>query len=166
MNKLKISSSKKAQQEIVGFVLIVVLVVVGLMVYLVISFKESPAEGNSVQVGNMLDSIMRTTTECALVFEPDFEDYRELFGSCYKNEVCRNLNKEACKYLNDSLREVLDNLIKSEATINYYKFELFEKEGAGIIEIKWGNCSGQISGAQRNIFKDSQTLIVRMTICN
>jgi hypothetical protein len=158
--------NKKAQQEIVGFVLIVVLVIVGLMVYLVISLRESPVEKTNIQAGNILDSIMKMTTECAVIFEPDFDNYGELFGSCYSGETCRNLNKKACEYLNESLKDVLDDLMKSEATINYYKFELFEKDGEGILEIKWGNCTGKILGAQRNIFKDSQNLITRITLCN
>ncbi|MFA5061142.1 MAG: hypothetical protein WC494_02415 [Candidatus Pacearchaeota archaeon] len=159
--------NKKAQQEMVGFVLIVVVVVVGLMIYLVISLKSEGGERTSVQADNILDSIMKMTTECAPVFEPDYDDYEELFGSCYANEVCSNLNnKKACDYLNESLSDVLEGIIKSEAEINYYKFELFVKDGAGLLEIKQGNCTGSITGAQRQTSKNSQVITTRITICS
>ena len=54
----------KGQQEIVGFVLIVVLVVVGLMVFLIISLKDSPVDDDSVVVVNILDAVMKHTTDC------------------------------------------------------------------------------------------------------
>lgn len=158
--------NKKAQQEMIGFVLIVVVVVVGLMVYLVISLKSGGEERTGVKAGNLLDSIMKMTTECAPVFEPDYDNYEELFGSCYANEMCRNVNKKACDYLNESLSEVLGEVMKSEAEINYFKFELFVKDGEGLLEIKQGNCTGSITGAQRQTSKNSQVLIARITICD
>ena len=66
---------KKGQQEIVGFVLIVVLVVVGMMVFLIISTRTSDDEVKSVEVGNMLDAIMKHTSECAVVYEPDYDNF-------------------------------------------------------------------------------------------
>jgi hypothetical protein len=57
--------NNKAQQEIVGFVLIVVLVMIGLMIFLVISLRTSPESGESLEVSNMLNAIMKSTTKCA-----------------------------------------------------------------------------------------------------
>jgi hypothetical protein len=136
------------------------------MVYLVISLKGDVVERNSVQAGNILDSVMKATTECAPVFEPDYDNFEDLFGSCYANEVCSNLGKNACDYLNESLRDVLKEIMKSEAEINHYKFELFVKDGEGLLEIKQGNCTGTITGAQRQTSKNSQVLIARITICS
>lgn len=157
---------KKAQQEMVGFVLIVVVVVIGLMVYLAISLRGGSEERTSVHVGNMIDSVMKTTTECAVVFEPDYSDYRELFGGCYAGEVCSNLGRKSCDYLNESLSDVLATMTRSEAEINYYKFELFVKDGEGLLEIKQGNCTGKITGAQRQILKNSRVIVARMTVCS
>lgn len=158
--------NKKAQQEMVGFVLIVVVVVVGLMIYLVISLGGGDTgERISVRAENVLDSVMKMTTECAPIFEPDYDNYEELFGSCYANVNCPNLNKGACDYLNESLSKVLEEIMKSEGWINYYKFELFVKNGNGLLEIKQGNCTGTITGAQRQTSKNSQIIIARITLC-
>jgi len=78
-----IMDRKVGQQEIVGFVLIVVLVVVGLMVFLIISLRDSPVDDDSVVVVNILDAVMKHTTECAVVYEPDYDNFEDLFKSCY-----------------------------------------------------------------------------------
>ena len=59
-------NKKKAQQEIVGFVLIVVIVMIGLMIFLVISLRDTGDPTNSGGVDNILSSIMRYTTDCAI----------------------------------------------------------------------------------------------------
>ena len=60
---------KKAQEEMVGFVLIIVLGMVALMVFLVIYIRTSPdQELNSVEVENLLSALMEHTTECAIVY--------------------------------------------------------------------------------------------------
>ena len=82
---------KAGQQEIVGFVLIVVLVMVGLMIFLIISVRDSGETGSSEGVSNMLDVLFKTTSDCAIVYEPDFDDFEDLFKSCYKKKSFINL---------------------------------------------------------------------------
>ena len=57
--------NKRGQQEIVGFVLIVVLVVVGLMVFLIMSLRDSPEAVESLEVENMLDALMKLQKQVA-----------------------------------------------------------------------------------------------------
>ena len=158
-------NNKKAQQEIVGFVLIVVLVIVGLMVFLIISLRPSGDITNSGEVDSILSSIMRHTTDCAISYEPDYDNFQDLFKSCYKNKECSNLNIPACDYLNDTLRSVLGDMMKSEASISAYELTFSEKQGAGLLRISDGNCTGKTSGAQRVIVSGSESLIVNMKIC-
>jgi hypothetical protein len=158
----------KAQQEMVGFVLIVVIVIVGLMVFLVISLKNSPENDKSVEVGNMLDAVMKQTTDCAIVYEPDYDNFEDLFKSCYKGDRCSNLGESACDYLNESIREVFDGIFATEATISAYRFELSVKDGeshSGLLEVYEGNCTGSISSAQRSVVAGSNSLIIRMSVC-
>jgi len=157
--------NKFGQQEIVGFVLIVVLVVVGLMVYLVISLRDSPVDENSVGVGNILDVIMRYTTECAIVYEPDYDSFEDLFKSCYLGNRCKNLDVSACDYLNESLSSVIEDLMASDASIGFYELEFFVDEGENLLEIFEGNCSGNMYAAQRKIISGSESLVIRMRIC-
>jgi hypothetical protein len=161
--------NKKGQQEMVGFILIVVLVMIGLMVFLVISVREPPRVENSLVVENLLGSVMRHTTECAIVYEPNYDDFEDLFKSCHFGDQCTNIGKSACEYLNESLRAVLGDMIASEASINSYGLGFFAKDEAGMtgfLQINEGNCSGSVKSAQRSIVSGSETLVIRAKICS
>jgi hypothetical protein len=160
----------RGQQEIVGFVLIVVLVVVGLMVFLVISMRGGGEDLESVRVSNILDVLMRTTTECAIVYEPDYDTFEDLFKSCYGGKICSNLGRDACDYLNESLADVVDGMMMTESGVVGWGIYFVEKDDdgeVGILKIEdWGNCSGGVSGAQRSIVSGGDKLIVRMRVCS
>jgi hypothetical protein len=156
---------KLGQQEMVGFVLIVVLVIVGLMVFLVISVRDSPEAEGSIEVENILNAVMKHTTECAVVYEPDYDNFEDLFKSCYQGKQCSNLGVSACDYLNESLKSVLWDLMLSEAIVEAYQFDLFVSDGDGLLRIFEGNCSGRLLGAQRSIISGSDSLVIRMEVC-
>jgi len=156
---------KRGQQEIVGFVLIVVLVVIGLMVFLIISVRDSGEEVGGVRVSNMVDVLMRTTTDCAIVSEPYFEDFEDLFKSCREGDSCANLGVSACDYLNESLRNVVSSMVMSDASVDGWEVEFSVREGEGILRWSDGECAGGVSGAQRTIVSGGTSLIVRMRVC-
>lgn len=159
----------KGQQEMVGFILIVVLVMIGMMVFLVISLRNSPENEESLEVGNILNAIMKHTTECAIVYEPDYDNFEDLFKSCHQGDVCNNLNESACDYLNESLQVVISDLMKSEASVSAYQLDFFVKDSEGqlgLLQISDGNCTGNVNSAQRNVVSNSDSLIIRMKMCN
>ncbi len=156
---------KGGQQEIVGFVLIVVLVVVGLMVFLVISLKDSPVNDDSVVVSNVLNVIMKYTTGCAIIYEPDYDSFEDLFKSCYLGDRCGNLGVSACDYLNESLSDVLGDLMASDASVGFYELDFSVDGEEAIMSISSGECVGSVSAAQRKIVSGSDTLAIRMKFC-
>lgn len=159
----------KAQQEMVGFILIVVLVMIGLVVFLVISARVSPKETNSLKVENMLGAIMRQTTDCAIPAEPFYKNFEDLFKGCYQHSQCDNLNESACKYLNESLTKTLETLMDSEVTISAYDLVFSSRDDSGqsgILKISSGNCTGGVLGAQRSIVSGSDSLIIRLRTCS
>jgi hypothetical protein len=157
--------NKLAQQEMVGFVLIVIIVVVGLMIFLLFSLRSS-GEKNSVEVENMLSSILKMTTDCATVFEPEYDNYEDLFKSCYENKRCANLGEDSCDYLNSSLRKVFEELVKGESTIGAFQLDFFTNEGANILRVVNGNCSNSLtSSSQRSIKTNSVNLVIRLKVC-
>lgn len=163
-----IMGKKRGQQEIVGFVLIVVIVMIAMMVFLIISVRDSGEEVSSVGVSNMLDVLMRMTSDCAIVYEPDYDDFEDLFKSCYKGDSCINLDKSACDYLNESLRDIVSSVVRSDASIEGWSIDFSEKDDEGIrgiFRLEGGNCTNVASGAQRNVISGGDLLIVRMRIC-
>jgi len=157
----------KAQQEMVGFILIVVLVMIGLVVFLVISARVSPKETSSLKVENMLGAIMKQTTDCDA--EPFYKNFEDLFKECYQGSQCNNLDESACKYLNESLTKTLETLMDSEATVSAYQMDFSSRDDSGqsgILRISAGNCTGEVSGAQRSIVSGSDSLIIRLKTCS
>lgn len=160
--------NNKAQQEMVGFVLIVVIVVIGMMVFLIISLKNSPEAKNSVEVGNALSAIMKQTTGCAIVYVPNYDNFEDLFKDCYKDKMCSNLGISACKYLNKTLRVVVKDMMNTESGVNAYQVNFFSKDDSGrrgILTFHSGNCTGKVDAAQRSIMSGSESLVVQMKVC-
>jgi hypothetical protein len=166
MNNL---GSKRGQHEIVGFVLIVALVVIGLMIFLIISFRSSPETTSDVKVDNLLTSLMKYTTSCAIIFEPNYETFEDLFKSCHKGKKCKNLNIGACEYLNQSLAEISSSLLETEASISSYQIDFLKKDLDKedlIMRVGQGNCTSRsFSAAQKSLVSGSDSLIVRMRLC-
>ncbi len=164
--------NKRAQQEMIGFVLIVVIVTIAAVVFLVISLRNKPAEQQNVEVENMLTAMFTYTTECA-ISNDDYDDLEDLLKSCYDNKKCENNGKMACDYLEGLLKEIMPDLIKTESQINYYELQAFHRtlEGANSRNIiktlvnENMKCSGKIMSAQKNIAVDSGSLIVRLSFC-
>jgi hypothetical protein len=165
----KIDTAKRGQQEMVGFVLIVVLVVVGLLVFLVVSLRQEPKETDSLEVGNMLSGIMRHTTECAIVFEPQYDTFEDLLKSYHEGDRCTNLDKSAEEYLNESLTSLLGDIMDTEATIKAYQLEVVIRDDVGeqgLFRMFSGNCTGgELSGASRSIISGADTLLVKLKVC-
>jgi hypothetical protein len=155
----------RGQQEIVGFVLIVVVVMVALMVFLIISVRDSGEDVDSVGVANMLDVLIKTTSDCAVVAEPKYDSFEDLFKSCYDDESCSNLERSACEYLNESLGVVVSSMVKSEAMIGAWEVDFSVRDGKGILKWDEGNCTGSFSGASRTIVSGGRSLVVRMRAC-
>ncbi len=158
----------KAQQEIVGFVLIVALVVVGLMVFLVITLRDTPTEKNSVEVENLLDTLMKKTTGCAISFEPQYENFQDLFKSCYKGKTCTNIEENTCQYLEKELEKTIGMLLETEATISSYQLDFLERENdgeKGILRVSEGGCNQTVSTTQKTIISGSDKLVIRMKVC-
>lgn len=158
------------QQEMVGFILIVVMVVVGLMVFLVISLKKPAVEVESAQAENILSSVLRTTSDC-VVNEPDRESIRELFGRCYGGRDCVNLNMKACSYLNRTLAGLLKSAIATEPVIEAYELTAYwESDETKLpLEVRivngYCNSSRSVKGAMQSIAADSGNLNVYFKFC-
>jgi hypothetical protein len=116
---------RRGQEEIVGFVLIIVIVAVIFLVFLGISLRqETSSVSNEIDVYQFLESSMEFTTECSKRFEGDFLVLGELFEECYSESRCLN-GIEACEVLNENLDKILDASwnVGEESVIKGYKFQ-------------------------------------------
>lgn len=169
---MRLIRKKSGQQEIVGFVLIVVLVVVALMIFLVISLSKPSIAVKSKTAESLLSSLMSYTTDC-MVSEPHRQNIRELIESCYSREKCANLNKLSCDYLNETLPVILNSLAESDATIVslkinavWQKDENSKKEDIPPFPFGPRCTSGSQKGEETPIYVNSGMIKVDIEICS
>jgi len=137
---------KLAQQEMVGFILIVVLVIFALMVFLIISANKPLVSVDSPATKSLMSSILAYTTDCVFS-EPYKTNVMELMIGCYEDKKCVNMNKMACEYLNETLSNVMGSLIDSDPTIVAYTIETYwqsssDEKPEAFYRLNSGLCAG------------------------
>lgn len=147
--------NKRAQEEIVGFAVIVIIVSIIIIFFLVFSLSEK-TETESYEAESFLQSSLYYTSSCA-----DNEEYlpvQDLVFSCYTKERCDN-EEEACDVLNETLKGILEESWQTgeDFPVKGYKLEIFSEEET-IISLEEGNVTGSYKGAQQ-ILPESRTSI-------
>jgi len=99
--------NKLAQQEIIGFVLIIVIVSIIGVIFLGFSIgRGEPSKQTSIEVSNFLEASMYYTTDCAVGFIPQYKNCQDLIKSCWNNDKCLD-ERTACEVLNETLKNVI-----------------------------------------------------------
>jgi len=143
---------KRAQEEIVGFILIIVIVAVIGLVFLGISlrkptnfYRKSPAE-----IPNFLQSLKQYTTECKIE-KTEYGSIEDLIKECYinANKKCLDDDRFVCDVLETDLTNILKYSfpVSEQSARKAYELSVyFERSGGGkiqnIINIQEGNCTG------------------------
>lgn len=162
---------KRGQQELVGFVLIVVLVVVALMIFLIISLNRPVISVDSKSAESMLSTIMGYTSDC-IVAEPHRETIRELIEEVYSEEKkCINLNRMESDYLNETLVSILNDLQMADPTISSIQMHAYwenseETERSDIFLIGKKCVGGTLRGENSAIYVNSGQIHVLLELCS
>jgi len=99
--------SKHSQQEIIGFVLIIVIVSIIGVIFLSISLRRAePSEQTSIKISNLLEASMYYTTDCAIGFVPQYKDGQNLIKACWNDDRCLD-GRTACEVLNETLKNII-----------------------------------------------------------
>ena len=163
------NDNKRGQHEMVGFVLIVVIVVIGLFVFLLFSLKPGAVSENNIAT-NMLSTIMKTSSSCAFYDERNRDDMRDLFKSCFEDRRCSNTQEMACDTLNESLVSILDEMLVLEPIIDAYELEYTYNSPMGREMMLYhleGTCNGTVysSVPQPIRITSDENLEVILRIC-
>lgn len=158
--------NKFGQSEMVGFVLIVVVVVVATMVFLIISLRQDSGDiPKSVEIENLVSVVLKYTSDCAIVNEPNYDSVEDLIVSCADNDICSNLDKPACDVLNRTIVEIMGDLMLTESQFSAYQVDIFEKDRDIIIpKIFAGNCTGQALRSMQTI-PSYEDISIKITLC-
>jgi len=150
--------NKKAQHEIIGFVIIVVIVIVAGLFFLSFSLRRNKTSmQSSAEISNLIEASMHYTTDCAISYIPKYENLQDLIKSCYNQEICLNeqnscdvLNKTLEKILNQSLNIGPDSKNKAYTANIFYKYlegqNIPNEEILYFVAGKFENCSLVLGG--------------------
>jgi len=100
------SKSKRAQEEIVGFALIIIVVAVILLAFVGFSIRTQEKESvESYEVESFIQSTLQYTTDCSDNLE--VLSVQKVVSKCERNEKCLN-EKSSCEVLNSVLSGILN----------------------------------------------------------
>ena len=144
---------KKAQEEMVGFALILILVAVILLVFLGISLRSPQKENvESYEVESFLQSMLQYTTEC----EDNIErlSVQDLIFSCNVKEKCID-GKNSCEVLKTELEKMLNEAWKigEERPVKGYELIIRKENDESILELKQGEITANSKGAPQYLPK-------------
>ncbi|PIN80567.1 hypothetical protein COV16_00590 [Candidatus Woesearchaeota archaeon CG10_big_fil_rev_8_21_14_0_10_34_8] len=147
---------KKAQQEILGFVLIVSLVVVITVIFLGFSLRKPnlSADQQNIDVENFLTALFDYTTNCTL--RTTLASMQDVIKACYLGQTCSQ-GFSACSYINSTLIEVLKLSFQQNVSLEIYSdSSVFSKKTA---------CSSGYTSSQKLINLGETNLLVELRLC-
>ena len=165
---------KKAQNEIIGFAVIIVIVAVIGLVFLALSLGRGGVDKKtSIETSDFLQSSMHYTTNCTIDYIPNYKNIQDLIKSCYKNQKCLN-DKMACEELQKTYSEIVrdsfqvSDISKNKAyKLNIYYEDLDAENNEYIMNFTEGNfidCSSE-AGASQKIFYNPGQIVVELDFC-
>lgn len=147
--------NKKAQEEMVGFAIIIIIVAVILLIFLGYSVQKPKEVVESYEIESFIQSMLQYTTECAQDYEPNYDSIEELIISCKKNEQCLN-GKESCIVLEKDLSEIMELgwEIYEDSPIKGYNLKI-NSGSEVLIELGDGNLSNNYKSSHHALGKES-----------
>ncbi|MAG39501.1 hypothetical protein CMI41_00855 [Candidatus Pacearchaeota archaeon] len=161
---------KRGQQEIVGFALIVVLVVIGLMFFLLYSFRDSGnISENDLALGNLMSSVLYYTTDCSVGGEK--QTLLDLFSNCHDGVGCENEDRTSCELLTEELEQVFPAVYKTESSVDGMTFDFYIDDELGISGVQGfekvvvGNCTSSYSRSFEQAIGSLDDVYVLISVC-
>lgn len=145
--------SRKGQEEIVGFVSIIVVVTIVGIILLAFLIRNDSSEINkdNRDLLRFLESALTYTSECTVDYGYTYKTNKELTRLCYQkpDTMCLN-NKDVCEVLNETLNGILISawgLVDNSTFVRGYTYtstfsrNFTELETEEFLKIEEGKCT-------------------------
>lgn len=168
-----VNYKKRAQEEIVGFIMIVVIVAIVGVILLGISIRQGDGvvEKESKEIYQFLESMMQYTTDCAVSYEPAYSSVDELIEECNSNSAVECVSGEkACDVMNREIVAILADswLIGEDRPIEGYEFSAVYESGdiqENVIEVSDGVCEEGYRGSEYISPAFPGTIVSSLKLC-
>jgi len=151
--------NKKGQEEIIGFVMIIILVAVILLIFVGFSLRSGQTQDvESYEVESFIRAILQHTTECKDNF--GYLSVDRIIFECMNKGVCAD-DRSACEALTESLEGITSEAWRIEnRPVEGYKLEVLLEGEPLIEEIFEGNESKNHKGAVQDFSKGGNSIQV------
>jgi hypothetical protein len=154
----------KAQMEIMGLVIIVILLTLGLL--LVVKFivlkpesKIRQIQGESQLAANLLNSLLQASTSC------NNQQIRALLQDCATSNQITCNGEDACTFVNRTISYILEmTLIRWNKSFNLSASNT-DTNFAGGLNFHRGDCSGERESKFSPIKAGGKTIVVDLELC-
>lgn len=143
--------SKKGQEEIVGFALIIIIVAVIMLIFVsfAIRNKDKGKAVESYKVESFIQAFLPYTTDCRN--EHGYLSIKELIPSCEREENCLD-DRKTCDVLESNLKEIVKESwdVKEGGSIAGYEIIVYSASKE-ILNVKEGNVTNIYQVATQNL---------------
>lgn len=154
---------RKSQEEMVGFVLIIVLVAVIALVFLSIGVLNKGEIKQDKEIENFLQSSLFYTTSCYKSEEIAY-NLKDLIKACFNNEKCLD-NRDSCNVLNETLAGLIAKSwkISEESEEKAYILKVYQKDNI-LINLNEGKETEKENAAKVAIYAARDNIYLEMGI--
>lgn len=156
--------SNRAQEEMVGFGLIIIIVAVILLVFISISVRDNSKEVvENYEVDSFIQSFLQYTSDCG--------DYREnydiqnLIKKCDKETKCVD-GRNTCEVLKEEITNLLEESWRVGEDYPYKGYNLLigvESEGKILLNITEGNVTNNYKNAWQDIPSSGKIINIKFS---
>lgn len=151
--------NKRGQEEITGFVFIIVIVAVLLLIWISIALTKPVSQGvESYEVESFLSALLQTQTECFDIYE-QFNVEKMIF-KCSEKDLCQN--KSSCDILHTTITGILNAAWKTENRPSKgYEFNI-QSNPEILPKISAGNISSNYKSYTEKLGRRNVTVSLRV----
>lgn len=163
---------KTGQEEMVGFVLIMIIVAVIAVVFLSISLRR-PVKASvteSYEIYTFIQSLRQYTSSCE-DYDTNYVSIGDLTKMCDQGDLCVD-SRTACEVLEEETQAILDNsfIVSEDAPIKAYDLQVYYEEDQefirDVMNLEKGNMTKAktIKGFENPIPYSEGNIIIRLEV--
>jgi len=155
--------SKKAQEELIGFGIIVVIVFVILLVFISIYVRRPQENSQNYEIESFISATLDYTSSCEET-RKGFLSVKDLIFECYDNETCVG-GKSSCEVLGTTVEGISKEswLLTENSETKGYVINV-TGNGRNLASLSKGNKTSNSKGYQESLFKSGISVKVLFTI--
>ena len=165
------TKNKKAQEEMVGFALIIVLVAVIFIVFIASYIKKSPEITEDYKANSFVQALLQYTTNCE---EENLNNLtvQKLIFKCHEGNPCyyRTINSykplDSCKVLNDTIKNIIKESWKvgPKNPVKGYSFIINVSETEQLLNLVGGVVTNNYRGGEQDFGKGGEYIIILFNV--